>query len=184
MMLPILKIAGYVITNFCSFCTIASQMKSFFYLMDIVDFIFFCLNLSLPLNISILFFQSRSSGCKIMYSYIFLLAVRAEFSLFFFLCNFFCCPSTVSWKLSNQCFVEMTLPVSQMLDDFVDVTKDEKQMMHLWNSFVRKQRFIYILLTFTLISFFSWLLSLCCFHLVWLFVPFSIFAVTSHDNSY
>ncbi|MCE2055636.1 Polycomb group protein EMBRYONIC FLOWER 2 [Datura stramonium] len=27
-----------------------------------------------------------------------------------------------------------------MLDDFVDVTKDEKQMMHLWNSFVRKQR--------------------------------------------
>ncbi|KAF5959779.1 hypothetical protein HYC85_000988 [Camellia sinensis] len=28
----------------------------------------------------------------------------------------------------------------QMLDDFVDVTKDEKQMMHLWNSFVRKQR--------------------------------------------
>lgn len=29
----------------------------------------------------------------------------------------------------------------QMLDDFVDVTKDEKQMMHLWNSFVRKQRY-------------------------------------------
>lgn len=28
----------------------------------------------------------------------------------------------------------------QMLDDFVDVTKDEKQLMHLWNSFVRKQR--------------------------------------------
>jgi len=28
----------------------------------------------------------------------------------------------------------------QMLDDFVDVTKDEKQIMHLWNSFVRKQR--------------------------------------------
>ncbi|KAI5595404.1 hypothetical protein POPTR_003G150450v4 [Populus trichocarpa] len=28
----------------------------------------------------------------------------------------------------------------RMLDDFVDVTKDEKQMMHLWNSFVRKQR--------------------------------------------
>ncbi|KAJ0901413.1 putative polycomb protein, VEFS-Box [Helianthus annuus] len=28
-----------------------------------------------------------------------------------------------------------------MLDDFVDVSKDEKQMMHLWNSFVRKQRF-------------------------------------------
>uniref|UniRef100_A0A3Q7FLF2 Polycomb protein VEFS-Box domain-containing protein n=1 Tax=Solanum lycopersicum TaxID=4081 RepID=A0A3Q7FLF2_SOLLC len=27
-----------------------------------------------------------------------------------------------------------------MLDDFVDVTKDEKQVMHLWNSFVRKQR--------------------------------------------
>ncbi|KAK6947524.1 Polycomb protein, VEFS-Box, partial [Dillenia turbinata] len=28
----------------------------------------------------------------------------------------------------------------QMLDDFVDVTKDEKLLMHLWNSFVRKQR--------------------------------------------
>ncbi|KAF9611334.1 hypothetical protein IFM89_030123 [Coptis chinensis] len=28
----------------------------------------------------------------------------------------------------------------RMLDDFVDVTKDEKQIMHLWNSFVRKQR--------------------------------------------
>ncbi|KAK2652353.1 hypothetical protein Ddye_012209 [Dipteronia dyeriana] len=28
----------------------------------------------------------------------------------------------------------------RMLDDFVDVTKDEKQMMHLWNSLVRKQR--------------------------------------------
>ncbi|KAJ0538701.1 putative polycomb protein, VEFS-Box [Helianthus annuus] len=26
------------------------------------------------------------------------------------------------------------------LDDFVYVSKDEKQMMHLWNSFVRKQR--------------------------------------------
>ncbi|KAJ6705319.1 POLYCOMB GROUP PROTEIN EMBRYONIC FLOWER 2-RELATED [Salix purpurea] len=24
----------------------------------------------------------------------------------------------------------------RMLDDFVDVTKDEKQIMHLWNSFV------------------------------------------------
>ncbi|EOA15517.1 hypothetical protein CARUB_v10004893mg [Capsella rubella] len=30
----------------------------------------------------------------------------------------------------------------QMLDDFVDVNKDEKQFMHLWNSFVRKQRVI------------------------------------------
>ncbi|EXB52106.1 hypothetical protein L484_024656 [Morus notabilis] len=30
----------------------------------------------------------------------------------------------------------------RMLDDFVDVTKDEKQMMHMWNSFVRKQRFL------------------------------------------
>lgn len=29
-----------------------------------------------------------------------------------------------------------------MLDDFVDVTKDEKQMMHMWNSFVRKQRYV------------------------------------------
>ncbi|KAM7272302.1 hypothetical protein ACFE04_026965 [Oxalis oulophora] len=28
----------------------------------------------------------------------------------------------------------------RMLDDFVDVTKSEKQIMHLWNSFVRKQR--------------------------------------------
>ncbi|CAG7909636.1 unnamed protein product [Brassica rapa] len=28
----------------------------------------------------------------------------------------------------------------RMLDDFIDVTKDEKQMMHMWNSFVRKQR--------------------------------------------
>lgn len=30
----------------------------------------------------------------------------------------------------------------QMLDDFVDVTKDEKLMMHMWNSFVRKQRYV------------------------------------------
>ncbi|KAL0682456.1 hypothetical protein Bca4012_049303 [Brassica carinata] len=28
----------------------------------------------------------------------------------------------------------------RMLDDFVDVTKDEKEMMHMWNSFVRKQQ--------------------------------------------
>ncbi|KAI4369994.1 hypothetical protein MLD38_018382 [Melastoma candidum] len=28
----------------------------------------------------------------------------------------------------------------RMLDDFVDVTKDEKHLMHLWNSFVRKQK--------------------------------------------
>ncbi|KAK9075231.1 hypothetical protein SSX86_003552 [Deinandra increscens subsp. villosa] len=28
----------------------------------------------------------------------------------------------------------------RMLDDFVDVTNDEKHLMHLWNSFVRKQR--------------------------------------------
>ncbi|XP_022737366.1 polycomb group protein EMBRYONIC FLOWER 2-like [Durio zibethinus] len=28
----------------------------------------------------------------------------------------------------------------RMLDDFVDVTKHEKQIMHFWNSFVRKQR--------------------------------------------
>ncbi|XP_050376189.1 polycomb group protein EMBRYONIC FLOWER 2-like isoform X2 [Argentina anserina] len=27
----------------------------------------------------------------------------------------------------------------RMLDDFVDVTKDEKQLMHLWNSFGRRQ---------------------------------------------
>lgn len=30
----------------------------------------------------------------------------------------------------------------RMLDDFVDVTNNEKQMMHLWNSFVRKQRVV------------------------------------------
>ncbi|XP_028805144.1 polycomb group protein EMBRYONIC FLOWER 2 isoform X2 [Neltuma alba] len=30
----------------------------------------------------------------------------------------------------------------RMLDNFVDVTKDEKQIMHMWNSFVRKQRVI------------------------------------------
>ncbi|PWA43168.1 embryonic flower 2 [Artemisia annua] len=28
----------------------------------------------------------------------------------------------------------------RMLDDFLDVTQDEKHMMHLWNSFIRKQR--------------------------------------------
>ncbi|XP_076898639.1 polycomb group protein EMBRYONIC FLOWER 2-like [Bidens hawaiensis] len=28
----------------------------------------------------------------------------------------------------------------RMLDDFLDVTSDEKHMMHLWNSFIRKQR--------------------------------------------
>ncbi|KAL4575997.1 hypothetical protein LXL04_012085 [Taraxacum kok-saghyz] len=28
----------------------------------------------------------------------------------------------------------------RMLDDFVDVAQDEKRMMHLWNSFIRKQR--------------------------------------------
>jgi hypothetical protein len=27
-----------------------------------------------------------------------------------------------------------------MLDGFSDVTKDEKRIMHMWNSFVRKQR--------------------------------------------
>jgi len=32
----------------------------------------------------------------------------------------------------------------QMLDDFVDVSKDEKQLMHLWNSFMRKQRCLMI----------------------------------------
>ncbi|XP_074291059.1 polycomb group protein EMBRYONIC FLOWER 2 isoform X1 [Silene latifolia] len=30
----------------------------------------------------------------------------------------------------------------RLLDDFVDVSKEEKQMMHLWNSFVRKQHVI------------------------------------------
>ncbi|XP_076915020.1 polycomb group protein EMBRYONIC FLOWER 2-like [Bidens hawaiensis] len=28
----------------------------------------------------------------------------------------------------------------RMLDDFLDVTSDEKHLMHLWNSFIRKQR--------------------------------------------
>lgn len=37
-------------------------------------------------------------------------------------------------------FLSYIFLVLQMLDDFVDVSKDEKQMMHLWNSFVRKQR--------------------------------------------
>lgn len=57
------------------------------------------------------------------------------------------CPS-----FTRRCFLsvlvsgsedEITLVNStmlQMLDDFVDVTKDEKLMMHMWNSFVRKQR--------------------------------------------
>ncbi|EFH70223.1 hypothetical protein ARALYDRAFT_891359 [Arabidopsis lyrata subsp. lyrata] len=35
---------------------------------------------------------------------------------------------------------KLSIQLEQMLDDFVDVTKDEKQMMHMWNSFVRKQR--------------------------------------------
>jgi hypothetical protein len=30
----------------------------------------------------------------------------------------------------------------QMLEDFVDVSSDEKDIMHLWNSFVRKQRYL------------------------------------------
>jgi hypothetical protein len=29
-----------------------------------------------------------------------------------------------------------------MLEDFVDVSMDEKEVMHLWNSFVRKQRYV------------------------------------------
>ncbi|KAI5070073.1 hypothetical protein GOP47_0014416 [Adiantum capillus-veneris] len=33
----------------------------------------------------------------------------------------------------------MDLEDCRMLDDFVDVTQDEKKLMHLWNSFVRKQ---------------------------------------------
>ena len=28
----------------------------------------------------------------------------------------------------------------QMLENFVDVSKDEKSLMHMWNSFVRKHR--------------------------------------------
>lgn len=33
-----------------------------------------------------------------------------------------------------------TIEDRRMLEDFVDVTADEKEIMHLWNSFVRKQR--------------------------------------------
>ena len=33
-----------------------------------------------------------------------------------------------------------TFDMFQMLDDFLDVTQDEKHMMNLWNSFIRKQR--------------------------------------------
>jgi len=33
-----------------------------------------------------------------------------------------------------------TLEDRRMLEDFVDVSMDEKEVMHLWNSFVRKQR--------------------------------------------
>lgn len=40
----------------------------------------------------------------------------------------------------------------QMLDDFVDVTKDEKQMMHMWNSFVRKQRYLSCFVLFIIIA--------------------------------
>ena len=31
----------------------------------------------------------------------------------------------------------------RMLDDFVDVSKDEKEFMNLWNSFMKKQRIGY-----------------------------------------
>ncbi|KAH9648000.1 polycomb group protein EMBRYONIC FLOWER 2 [Citrus sinensis] len=40
----------------------------------------------------------------------------------------------------------------RMLDDFVDVTKDEKQMMHMWNSFVRKQRYLSCFVLFIIIA--------------------------------
>jgi hypothetical protein len=54
---------------------------------------------------------------------------------------------TIKYLLFNHCcfnFAEM-----QMLDDFVDVTKDEKLIMHMWNSFVRKQRSVSLVLTIT-----------------------------------
>ena len=41
---------------------------------------------------------------------------------------------------------------SQMLDDFVDVTKDEKEMMHMWNSFVRKQQYVSYLFLIPMMS--------------------------------
>ena len=51
----------------------------------------------------------------------------------------FCCSL---WK--HKIFVFLIIAIltaeKQMLDDFVDVTKDEKLIMHMWNSFVRKQR--------------------------------------------
>lgn len=42
-----------------------------------------------------------------------------------------------------------------MLDDFVDVTKDEKQMMHMWNSFVRKQRYVLSIFSTCDVEFYS-----------------------------
>lgn len=37
-------------------------------------------------------------------------------------------------------FKLLLFPWLQMLADFLDVTKDEKLIMHMWNSFIRKQR--------------------------------------------
>ena len=45
---------------------------------------------------------------------------------------------------SHHCF---NFAEMQMLDDFVDVTKDEKLLMHMWNSFIRKQRSVSLVLT-------------------------------------
>jgi hypothetical protein len=43
----------------------------------------------------------------------------------------------------------------QMLDDFVDVSKDEKQFMHLWNSFMRKSIFVFYFYFFSSFTVFS-----------------------------
>ncbi|KAK8690596.1 hypothetical protein V6N13_074128 [Hibiscus sabdariffa] len=57
----------------------------------------------------------------------------------------FCRPMAIDQVMSDrdsECEVDDVVDIEdrRMLDDFVDVTKDEKQIMHLWNSFVRKQR--------------------------------------------
>jgi len=42
----------------------------------------------------------------------------------------------------EMCVAALTIGIDmlQMLENFVDVSKDEKNFMHMWNSFVRKHR--------------------------------------------
>ena len=61
-----------------------------------------------------------------------------------------------------------TLLSFQMLDDFVDVTKDEKQMMHMWNSFVRKQRYVLSLFSTYMSSLTVNKFSVTCVNSVWI----------------